>query len=69
MARRGDLGNTEAMGVELMDRFMVAVQVAGVLMLVAMVGAIALARRRLPPTEESKGSLPPGEVGKRVKPF
>lgn len=64
-------GNTLAVGKVLFGEtgFAVSVQLAGVLLMVAMVGAIALARRRLPPTEESKGSLPPGEVGKRVKPF
>jgi NADH-quinone oxidoreductase subunit J len=51
------------------DGFPVRLQVAGVLLLVAMVGALVIAQRRLPRAEEPGEALPLGEIGKRVKPF
>lgn len=64
-------GNTLAIGRLLLGEtgFAVGVQLAGVLLMVAMVGAIALARRKLPPTDEPKGAMAPGEIGRRVGPF
>jgi NADH-quinone oxidoreductase subunit J len=66
-----EVGNTLALGQVLLSRkgFAVAVEVAGVLLMVAMVGAIAIARKRLPRAEDDTKPLPPGEAGKRVKPF
>jgi NADH-quinone oxidoreductase subunit J len=64
-------GNTLAIGRVLLSGtgFAIAVEVAGVLLMVAMVGAIAIARKRLPGAEGQAKTLPPGEIGKRVKPF
>jgi NADH-quinone oxidoreductase subunit J len=66
-----EVGNTLALGRVLLTEtgFAIAVQVAGVLLMVAMVGAIAIARKRLPRAEEEVEPLPLGETGKRVKPF
>jgi NADH-quinone oxidoreductase subunit J len=66
-----EVGNTLALGRVLLTEtgFAIAVQVAGVLLMVAMVGAIAIARKRLPRAGEEVEPLPPGETGKRVKPF
>jgi NADH-quinone oxidoreductase subunit J len=61
-------GNTLAIGALLLHDFAVSVELAGVLLMVAMIGAIALARRRFPRSEESP-AYAPGEVGKHVKPF
>lgn len=51
------------------DGFPVSLQVAGVLLTVAMIGAIAIVRKRLPRLEEEAEALPLGEIGKHVKPF
>jgi NADH-quinone oxidoreductase subunit J len=66
-----EVGNTLAIGRVLLSEqgFAIAVQLAGVLLMVAMVGAIAIARKRLPRAEEAARPLPPGEAGKKVKPF
>ena len=65
------VGNTEAIGQVLMSpQFAVSVEIAGVLLMVAMIGAIAIARKRLPMSVSSSiDILPPGEIGKHVKPF
>jgi len=67
----GGEGNTMqvARALLLEDGFPVSLQVAGVLLMVAMVGAIAIAQRRIPRAEEPAQELPLGEIGKRVKPF
>ncbi len=65
------VGNTLAVGRALLteDGFPVSLQVAGVLLMVAMVGAIMIARRRLPGPPERSEVSPPGEIGKNVRPF
>ncbi|MEE8170192.1 MAG: NADH-quinone oxidoreductase subunit J, partial [Phycisphaerae bacterium] len=64
-------GNTVQLGVEVLTRYAVSVELAGVLLLVAIVGAIALARKSVPserkPYEDEEA--PPGDIGRRVKPF
>jgi NADH:ubiquinone oxidoreductase subunit 6 (subunit J) len=66
-----DIGNTMALGQLLMSpEFAVSVEVAGILLMVAMIGAIAIARKKLPVLIDSSiDVLPPGEIGKHVKPF
>lgn len=54
--------NTRGVGRELMTTYVVAVEVAGVLLLVAMVGAIAIAQKRLDPA-----SLTPFEKQERER--
>ena len=63
------VGNTLAIGDVLLHRFAVSVELAGVLLMVAMIGAIAIARKRIPRADEGDESLPPGEIGRRAKPF
>ncbi len=62
-------GNTLALGRVLLTDFAVSVELAGLLLTVAMVGAIALARKRIPQHDEGEPELAPGEIGKRVSPF
>ena len=61
--------NTLAIGELVMTKYVVALEIAGVLLLVAMIGAIALSKKKVP----TEGFRPPreplGEIGKRVKPF
>lgn len=60
-----------AIGRELMTRYAVAVEVAGVLLMVAMIGALAIARKHVPSDAHARRSEmpPPGEIGRTVKPF
>ncbi len=64
-------GNTVAVGQELLARYAIPVELAGVLLMVAMIGALAIARRHLPndmlPARPPE--LPVGEIGKTVEPF
>lgn len=66
-------GNTATVGLALMRDQLVTLQVAGVLLLIAMVGAIVIARRPLPPEEVEAAALRrrvhPGEMGRRVPPY
>lgn len=60
------------LGATLLTRYAVAVEVAGVLLLVAMVGAIWVARRQIPADDVPairKDERPVGEVGREVPPF
>jgi len=65
-------GNTEQIGAKLLTRYMGPMQVGGVLLLVAMVGAIGMARKRIPDDElprDVRTQRPVGEIGKMVDPF
>lgn len=61
--------NTLAVGRMLMTDYAVSVELAGVLLMVAMIGAIAVARKRLPRGGRDSAGLPPGEIGKHVPPY
>jgi NADH-quinone oxidoreductase subunit J len=70
-----DAGNVRKVGAVLARDYMIAVQVAGILMLVAMVGAIAIARKKIDPSDltehestqlEAAKAEPPGRF---VEPF
>lgn len=62
-------GNSLEIGTIVMTRHVVTLQLAGVLLLVSMVGAIAMSRRKV----DSEGWMPPraplGQAGREVKPF
>ncbi len=62
-------GNTLSLGRVLLTDFAVSVELAGVLLMVAMIGAIAIARKQLPRADHDVEDLPPGEIGRHVKPF
>jgi NADH-quinone oxidoreductase subunit J len=62
-------GNTAAVGQDVMTKYVTALEIAGVLLLISMVGAIALARKRVPSEEVAPPERPLGEVGKEVAPF
>ncbi len=73
-AANGTVGNVRQLGRLLVGDYMIAVQVAGVLMLVAMGGAIAIARKRIDPSshtayEESQVVHPTSPRGRNVEPF
>lgn len=60
--------NTVAVGASLMTTYVVGVELAGLLLLISMIGAIGLARKRLPP-EVPPAPVELGRAGKDVKPF
>lgn len=62
-------GNTMAIGSVVMTRYIVVLELAGVLLLISMVGAVALAKKRTP-SEAGLSTAPPiGQIGKEVPPF
>ena len=65
------VGNTMLLGRELMTRYVVVLELAGVLLLVPMVGAIAIARKKFPPDAESapEDKVKIGERGRTAAPF
>ncbi|MCK6456936.1 MAG: NADH-quinone oxidoreductase subunit J [Phycisphaerae bacterium] len=74
-AAEGEAGvaasNALSIGREVLTRYAVSLELAGVLLLVAMIGALAIARKpvptdEVPPPDET---APPGETGRRVRPF
>lgn len=64
-----DEGNTFAIGAVVMTEYVVAFEVAGVLLLISMVGAITLSQKRVPPDPFRTPARPLGEIGKEVDPF
>ena len=61
--------NTAQVGFTLLSQYVVALEIAGVLLLVAMIGAIALAKKRVPRDVPVAPPIPLGETGKQVPPF
>lgn len=68
-ATAAPVGNTGAMGALIMTRYVVALEISGVLLLVSMVGAIALARKKLPKDERTTTVRPLGQIGREVEPY
>lgn len=66
-----EVGNTQAVGAMLMTRYVVVLEVAGVLLLLAMVGAIAIARKKFPRDKEAdtQRKIMLGEAGRKAAPF
>ena len=66
-------GNTAAVGATLLSRYMIPLEIAGVLLLIGMVGAVAVARKHVPPTEAGvpgpPAERPLGQAGREAAPF
>ncbi len=62
-------GNTAAMGAALMTKYVVTLETTGVLLLVALVGAMAVAKKRVPIEESPDPEKPLGQVGREAAPF
>jgi len=74
VATPAQTGNVRAVGETLMTTYVVAVEVAGVLLLVAMVGAVAIVRKRIEPEALTPAErVPPhedlGRRGREAAPF
>ncbi len=67
--RRVAKGNSFAIGSLVMTRYIVALEIAGVLLLVAMVGAVALSRKRVPIEGVFEPPREPGAAGREVPPY
>ncbi len=63
------VGNTLLVAASIMTRYVVVLEIAGVLLLVSMVGAIALSRKRVPMEGYRPAVTPLGQIGKEVEPF
>ena len=68
-ARRGCEGNTKGIGVALATKYVMVLEVAGLLLLIAMVGAIAFSTKWVPTVDPPAPQRPLGEVGREVEPF
>ncbi|GIK17109.1 MAG: NADH:ubiquinone oxidoreductase subunit J [Planctomycetota bacterium] len=62
-------GNAMAMGGAVMTRYMVALQLSGLLLLIAMVGAVAMSRKRVPQEGAVALRAPLGQAGREVPPY
>ena len=62
-------GNTESLGIILMTKYVVALELAGLLLLIAMIGAIALSKKQVPVESWQQPRRPAGEAGRGVEPF
>lgn len=61
--------NTLAIGNMVMTRYVVALEISGVLLLVSMVGAVALSRKQIPVESLDVAAVPLGQIGKEVDPY
>lgn len=61
--------NTTAIGEAVMIRYVVALEIAGLLLLIAMVGAIGLSRKKVPIERLAVPTKPIGQVGREVEPY
>ncbi len=61
--------NTEEIGGLVISQYVVAFEIAGVLLLIAMIGAIAVSRKRVPAEDWAGPASEPGKIGREVPPF
>ncbi|MCG3136755.1 MAG: hypothetical protein HJJLKODD_00591 [Phycisphaerae bacterium] len=65
-----EVANTDRLGLVVMTRYMVVLQAAGILLLLALVGAVAIVRKRYPHLETVERPLPAiGQAGREAAPF
>jgi NADH-quinone oxidoreductase subunit J len=63
------IDNTQAIGESLIAQYLVGFELAGVLLLVAMIGAIALSRKRIPQVAHETPIKAPGQLGREAPPY
>ena len=61
--------NTAAIGQLIMTRYVVVLEIAGVLLLVSMIGAIAMSRKKVPNESYEEPARPIGQIGREVEPY
>ena len=62
-------GNTAAMGAVLATEYVVVLEMSALLLLISMVGAIALSRKRTPREGHAVAAMPLGQIGRNAEPF
>lgn len=62
-------GNTSAIGSIVMTKYVVALEIAGLLLLISMIGAIALSRKKVPTEGFPAARKPIGQIGREVGPY
>ncbi len=62
-------GNTFALGSLVMTKYVVVLQITGILLLISMIGAIALSKKRVPNEASRTPHTVLGQIGKEVEPF
>jgi len=62
-------GNTSGVGAVVMTNHVVALEIAGLLLLISMIGAIAMSRKKLPTEGFIAPRKPLGQIGKEVGPY
>ncbi len=65
----GGESNTLSIAAIVMTKYVVVLELSGVLLLVAMIGAIAMSRKQVPTDPYQAPRRPLGEIGKEVEPF
>ena len=63
------IGHSQAIGNMVMTRHVVALEVAGVLLLVSMIGALAMSKKKVPGDGFSPPAKPIGQIGREVEPY
>jgi NADH-quinone oxidoreductase subunit J len=64
-----EVSNTVAVGESLMTQYVVTLEVAGLLLLAALVGAVAISRKRVPSEDSPADETPLGQAGREALPF
>lgn len=67
--RSGVLGQVSTIGGAVMTRYVVVLQLSGLLLLIAMIGAVAMSRKRVPQEGVTPPRAPLGQAGREVAPF
>ncbi|MFQ5590843.1 MAG: NADH-quinone oxidoreductase subunit J [Phycisphaerae bacterium] len=62
-------GNTARIGAAVMTRYVIATELAGVLLLVSMIGAIAMSKKKVTVSAVRTTPRPLGQAGREVAPF
>lgn len=62
-------GHSATMGTAVMSRYIAALEISALLLLIAMVGAVAISRKRVPQEGVAALRPPPGQTGREVEPF
>lgn len=65
----GSTSNTRSIGAMLMTKYVLVVELSGVLLLVSMIGAISLARRKIAVEGVPRVGMVLGQAGREAKPF
>ena len=61
--------NTAAIGQLVMTRYVVVLEIAGVLLLVSMIGAIAMSQKKVPVERHDAPRRPIGQIGREAEPY